>query len=121
MSFLLDTHVWPWWLLDDGRLSPRARATVADPDNTVFVSAASAWEIATKHRPSAQVLVQDMGARTRSKRSLEPTARAAAHTPGTVAGNAGEALEDSHTDCARPLRHDGYNCHFWTLQLYSRS
>ena len=37
---------------------------VADPDNAVFVSAASAWEVATKHRlgklPSAQVLVQDM-------------------------------------------------------------
>lgn len=34
----------------DERLSPRVRALVADRDNTLFGSAASAWEIATKHR-----------------------------------------------------------------------
>jgi PIN domain nuclease of toxin-antitoxin system len=45
---LLDTHVVLWWLIDDARLGPLARKLIADPDNTVFVSAASGWEIAIK-------------------------------------------------------------------------
>ena len=50
MRLLLDTHALLWWLAGDTQLSPRARAAIADPANEVFVSAASAWEIATKHR-----------------------------------------------------------------------
>lgn len=64
VSYLLDTHALLYWLFDDSRLSPTSRALIADRANTVFVSAASAWEIATKHRigklPSASVLVQDI-------------------------------------------------------------
>ena len=50
MRLLLDTHTFLWWVTDDERLGPAARLAVADPDNEVFVSAASAWEIATKQR-----------------------------------------------------------------------
>jgi PIN domain nuclease of toxin-antitoxin system len=50
VRLLLDTHALLWWLFDDPRLSPVARAAIATPDNDVLVSAASAWEIATKHR-----------------------------------------------------------------------
>ncbi|MHB8763065.1 MAG: type II toxin-antitoxin system VapC family toxin, partial [Deferrisomatales bacterium] len=50
MRFLLDTHAWLWWVSDDPRLSKTARAAIADETNEVFVSAASAWEISTKHR-----------------------------------------------------------------------
>ena len=45
---LLDTHVFLWWLRDDPKLGPKARAAIADPANAVFVSAATAWEIAVK-------------------------------------------------------------------------
>lgn len=45
---LLDTHAWLWWLADDAALGRRARDLIASPDNSVFVSAASAWEIAIK-------------------------------------------------------------------------
>jgi PIN domain nuclease of toxin-antitoxin system len=45
---LLDTHAFLWWLDDDSALGPTARAAVADGENIVFVSAATAWEIATK-------------------------------------------------------------------------
>jgi PIN domain nuclease of toxin-antitoxin system len=48
MRILLDTHVLLWWLADDPRLSPRARALIADPANQLTVSAATAWEIAIK-------------------------------------------------------------------------
>jgi PIN domain nuclease of toxin-antitoxin system len=50
MRVLLDTHVLLWWLTDDMRLSPAARQIVVDNDSEVVVSAASAWEIATKQR-----------------------------------------------------------------------
>ena len=50
MRLLLDTHALIWWWMDDPFLPPSARAAVIDPANMVFVSAASAWEIATKVR-----------------------------------------------------------------------
>ena len=49
MRLLLDTHALIWWLAADDLLSSAARNAIADPANDVFVSAASAWEIATKH------------------------------------------------------------------------
>jgi PIN domain nuclease of toxin-antitoxin system len=45
---LLDTHAFLWWNLDDPQLSPAAREFIADGRNTLFVSAAVAWEIAIK-------------------------------------------------------------------------
>lgn len=50
MQLLLDSHTLLWWLLGDTRLSRVARAAIADQRNAVYVSAASSWEIATKHR-----------------------------------------------------------------------
>jgi PIN domain nuclease of toxin-antitoxin system len=49
MRLLLDTHVALWAVVADERLPPRARELIADPENEVFVSAASVWEIAVKH------------------------------------------------------------------------
>lgn len=48
MRALLDTHVFIWWLLDDPRLSPRARAVLQQGDNEILWSAASSWELAIK-------------------------------------------------------------------------
>lgn len=47
MRLLLDTHALLWWLADEG-LSDQAWEAVADPNNLVMVSAASAWEISIK-------------------------------------------------------------------------
>ena len=47
---LLDTHALLWWLAGDTNLSVIARRTIADSANEIFVSAASAWEVATKFR-----------------------------------------------------------------------
>ena len=62
MKLLLDTHVLLWWWKDDPRLSRRAATAITDQANTVLVSAACAWEIATKHRigklPGAQSAVR---------------------------------------------------------------
>jgi PIN domain nuclease of toxin-antitoxin system len=46
VNLLLDTHVLIWW--DEGRrLAAEARRAIADADS-VYVSAASAWEVAIK-------------------------------------------------------------------------
>ncbi|MEW6120911.1 MAG: type II toxin-antitoxin system VapC family toxin [Pseudomonadota bacterium] len=50
MDILLDTHTLLWWWTDDPQLPATARARIANADNRILVSAASAWEIATKHR-----------------------------------------------------------------------
>ena len=64
MRLLLDTHALIWWLAADDALSSIARAAIADPENDVFVSGASAWEIATKHRigklPEAGLVAADV-------------------------------------------------------------
>ena len=50
LKLLLDTHALLWWATLDPRLSRKAKAAIADDENDIFVSAASAWEIATKVR-----------------------------------------------------------------------
>jgi PIN domain nuclease of toxin-antitoxin system len=72
MRVLVDTHTILWAGLSPDRIGKRARAILAQKSNEVFVSAASAWEIATKVRlgklPGAEQLerefigsVQDAG------------------------------------------------------------
>lgn len=48
MSLLLDTHAFIWWITNSPRLSAVARAAVLSAEGTVFVSAATGWEIAIK-------------------------------------------------------------------------
>jgi PIN domain nuclease of toxin-antitoxin system len=63
LKLLLDTHTLIWWGLDDPRLGAAARDAIGAADNEIFVSAASAMEIATKHRlgklPQAERLARD--------------------------------------------------------------
>ena len=65
MRLLLDTHALLWWFSDDPALPKSCRKLIVQPDNSIFVSAVSAWEIATKFRlgrlSSASDLVQDFG------------------------------------------------------------
>jgi PIN domain nuclease of toxin-antitoxin system len=49
VRLLLDTHVALWTILDDPRLTNPARNLIADPQNVVFVSVVSVWEIAIKN------------------------------------------------------------------------
>lgn len=61
VNVLLDTHVVLWAFASPDRLSPPVRALLEDPQTDVLVSAASAWEIATKYRlgklPGAERIV----------------------------------------------------------------
>jgi len=63
MPLLLDTHTFLWWVFADAKLSRRARSEI-DGESEVFVSAVTAWEIATKFRigklPDAAVVADDI-------------------------------------------------------------
>ena len=49
MNLLLDTHVAIWALNDDPALSVKARELSMEPDNTIYYSAVSVWEVMLKH------------------------------------------------------------------------
>jgi PIN domain nuclease of toxin-antitoxin system len=61
---LLDSHALFWFIDGDSRLSPAARDVIKDAGNVVYVSAVTAWEIASKFRlgkwPDAEALVNDL-------------------------------------------------------------
>lgn len=49
VRILLDTQCWLWILTAPERFSDTSRALVAAADNELYLSAASAWEIAIKY------------------------------------------------------------------------
>ena len=49
MKLLLDTCTFLWIITDDPELSKSARALFVDPENEVYLSAVSTWELAIKH------------------------------------------------------------------------
>jgi PIN domain nuclease of toxin-antitoxin system len=63
LKLLLDSHTLLWWLNQDPSLSRNAKAAISKADNEIFVSSASAWEIAIKVRlgrlPTGKQLVQN--------------------------------------------------------------
>lgn len=50
MNLLLDTSAFLWMITDDHRLSATLRSAVRDPENRVFLSVVSVWEIVVKHQ-----------------------------------------------------------------------
>ncbi|MCA2374050.1 type II toxin-antitoxin system VapC family toxin [Agrobacterium genomosp. 3 str. CIP 111-78] len=75
MKYLLDTHALLWWLSDDEQLSADVRDIISDLDNDIHVSAASAWEIATKFArgrlPGASLILPDFAGVVRQEGFLE--------------------------------------------------
>ena len=49
MNLLLDTHVALWAITDSPKLPQKARELIQSPKTSVWISAASVWEIAIKH------------------------------------------------------------------------
>ena len=91
MRLLLDTHALVWWWTDDDRLPPPARAAIRDPDSLVFVSAASVWEIANKHRlgkwPAVSELLDGFDTSLRRSRFAPlPISHAHAKLAGSLEG-----------------------------------
>lgn len=45
MKLLLDTHILLWWLSDDPALPGNAKSLIRDPENAIFISPVTLWEI----------------------------------------------------------------------------
>ena len=95
MDYLLDTHTLIWAANDVHRLGKRAAALIADPANLLGVSAASAWEIATKVRlgklPEAILLEGDF------ERSVQQAGYQLLPISAAVALRAGR-MQSAHKD-----------------------
>lgn len=48
-NILLDTCTFLWIIRDSPELSPVAKSLFIDPENTIYLSAVSAWEISVKY------------------------------------------------------------------------
>ena len=88
---LLDTHALLWWLQGDERLGSMMVDQVADPNNQVFVSAASTWEISIKRALGKLTAPEDMSSVIEKNGFLE--------LPITLFhGDQAGALPDIHKD-----------------------
>ena len=79
MRLLLDTQALLWWLGDAAELGPAARNAIGDGANTVFVSAASAWEMEIKRALGKLRSPEDLEETLMAERFLELPVRFA-HT-----------------------------------------
>ena len=48
MKYLLDTHTFIWSIMDSSKLSEKVRTIIENPNNEIFVSGITFWEIAIK-------------------------------------------------------------------------
>ncbi|MDE2837174.1 MAG: type II toxin-antitoxin system VapC family toxin [Chloroflexota bacterium] len=62
MRFLIDSHTLLWYLSDEPMLGAKAREIIDDPDNDVFVSIASIWELAIKRAKGKLRIPNDLAA-----------------------------------------------------------
>ena len=49
MKYLLDTHTLLWVLFEDEELSEKAKAAIKNPDNEIYISVITYWEISLKY------------------------------------------------------------------------
>jgi PIN domain nuclease of toxin-antitoxin system len=63
INYLIDTHILLWWFFNDPKLDDPCREIIRQPNHRIFVSSATAWEIATKYRigklPEAKAIAED--------------------------------------------------------------
>lgn len=87
MKLLLETRAFLWWIGDDARLSDQARDAIADPDNEVSFSVASAWGSPSWRRSPATPSLRSRGRFTtttspRRHGSARPLERDESPAPG---------------------------------------
>ena len=79
MRLLLDTHLVLWWLENSKALGAMARSLIADPGNTIFVSAVTHWEVRLKQSLGKLKLTGDFKA-VMAAEAFENLPLSAAHT-----------------------------------------
>lgn len=72
MKLLLDTHIWLWSALQPDRLTPRVARALANPENELWLSAISVWEVTVLQRKGRFEIPGELGGWvTRSMQDME--------------------------------------------------
>ena len=103
MTLLLDTHAFLWWLDDPQLLSKAARKAIGDGKNTVYVSAAVAWEIAIKRALGKLDAPEDLEAAMTANRFL-PLPVTIPHALAVIAAASPPRPVRPPPDCPGPPR-----------------
>jgi PIN domain nuclease of toxin-antitoxin system len=59
MKLLLDTHIWLWSVLEPTRLSPRIARAIDNPENELWLSPISVWELIMLTQKGRVLLSED--------------------------------------------------------------
>lgn len=94
MKLLLDTHILLWAAEGSAQLSSKAKSLIENPDNQLYFSSASLWEIAIKNKLGRADFKVDLAVLRRSllENGFEEIAINSAHAISV------EALPDIHKD-----------------------
>lgn len=60
MKILLDTHIALWALYDVKQLSEKAKQIISNPNNTIYYSSVSSWEVLLKHERKSKGNLPDV-------------------------------------------------------------
>jgi len=91
MRYLVDTHIFVWFVTEPEQLGVEMHDSLRDPDNEVFVSAATFWEIAMNRNRGRMRFPGDDGQELRAANFTELPVTGA-HYEAAV------ALPDIHKD-----------------------
>ncbi len=78
VRYLLDTHIFIWWLEGSEQLTTEAYDIIDDDNNEIFVSAAVSWEIAIK-RAKGHLTFQGDSVQQMQEQSFLPLSMMHAH------------------------------------------
>ena len=94
MKLLLDTHILLWAAGEPEQLSSKAKALIEDPENQLYFSAASLWEISIKNKLGRSDFKVDLAVFRRNllDNGFEEIAINSAHAVGV------DALPNIHKD-----------------------
>ena len=90
-KYLLDTHIFLWWMSDADQLSKEVLDTVSDTSNQIYISSATIWEIAIKEALGKLKVDADLNSAIEANGFIELKVSA-------ICANATKKLEPIHRD-----------------------
>lgn len=90
-KYLLDTHVFLWWISDANQLDKEVFDIISDTSNQIYISSASIWEIAIKEALGKLKVDADLSSVIEANKFIELKISA-------ICANATKKLEQIHRD-----------------------
>ncbi len=90
-KYLLDTHIFLWWISDSNQLSKEIFDIIADTSNQIYISSATIWEIAIKEALGKLKVDADLDSIIETNGFMELKISA-------ICANATKKLEQIHRD-----------------------